>query len=107
MGHLRRIDAQDLTRWFSGWRSVALVTVAEVDGYAPRWLYAIGRRVGNVWFDYWTGRCPRCGAEDSRTGDNALGWLLRRLLWRLQGRAATRPAWLLAVFEKPQELDAS
>lgn len=100
MGHLRRIGERELTSWFPGWKTVMLRTIGTVNGYAPHWVYAVARRIGNVWFDYWTDRCPKCHATASRTGDNAVGWLLRRVIWRLEARAAARPAWFLVLFER-------
>jgi hypothetical protein len=100
MGHLRRIAEDDLQAWFPGWRPLVLRTIGQVSGNAPAWVYACARRLGNVWFDYWTDQCPKCGTHESRVPDNILGFLLRRIVWRLQHRAPPQPAWLLAVFER-------
>ena len=100
MGHLREIAEADLTAWFPGWQVVALREIGTIEGYAPRWLYVVSRQIGSVWFDYWTDQCPNCGARGSRAADNAIGRLLRRVIWRLVARAAPRAAWLLALFEK-------
>lgn len=100
MGHVRGIAEDDLTAWFPGWRTVTLREIGGVSGYAPGWLYMVSRRLGDVWFDYSNDRCPKCSAMASRRPDNAIGWLLRRIIWRLTTRAAPRPAWLLALFEK-------
>jgi len=100
MGHLRRITEDDLQAWFPGWKPLVMRTIAQVNGHAPVWVYALARRIGNVWFDYWTERCPKCGELDSRVPDNFLGFFMRRIIWRLQRFAAGQPAWLLAVFER-------
>jgi hypothetical protein len=100
MGHLRRIAEDDLQIWFPGWKLLSSRTIGHVNGYAPAWTYACARRIGDVWFDYWTDRCPSCGTLNSRVPDNVLGFLLRRIIWRLQRVAGVQPAWLLAVFER-------
>ena len=100
MGHLRRIGEEDLKAWFSGWTLLRSRSIGEVSGYAPGWIYALSRRIGSVWFDYWTDRCPKCGASDARRQDNVLGFVMRRIVWRLQRLADDRPAWTLALFKR-------
>ena len=51
----------DLRSWFPSWKPLILRTIGQIDGQAPSWVYASARRVGDVWFDYWTDRCPKCG----------------------------------------------
>jgi Methyltransferase domain len=100
MGHLRRIGEKDLEAWFPDWKLLDSRPIGEVSGYAPGWVYAVSRRIGNVWFDYWMERCPKCGATAARRQDNVAGFVLRRILWRLQRKAKARPAWTLALFQR-------
>lgn len=100
MGHLRQIGEQDLKAWFPAWTLLSLRPIGQVSGYAPGWIYAVSRRIGEVWFDYWTDRCPKCGAADARRRDNVVGFVMRRIIWRLQRVARVRPAWTLALFKR-------
>lgn len=101
MGHLRYVDDNTLRNWFPNWEPLVLRTMGVPHhGCAPDWIYALSRRVGNVWFDYWTDRCPKCRALHSCVTDNYLGFLLRRIIWRLEISAPSKPAWLLSLFRR-------
>jgi hypothetical protein len=102
MGHLRYCDESDLHRWFDKMILHKIEFVGRVNGYAPRWLYSAAYHLGNAWIDYNFGMCPRCEKTDRAPRPNLFGHLLRRLIWRAEHFAKSRPAWVLVVFQLPE-----
>jgi hypothetical protein len=100
MGHRHSFDESSLALLFPAMRCINTELVARVRGYAPDWLYRLARVHGDVWFDYWLGRCPACGSKDSKEDPNWRGEILVRFLWRLEHWARSRPAWLLMLLSK-------
>jgi hypothetical protein len=99
MGHLHWLDEITLTRLFDRGMPAHTEFIGNLPGYAPDWLYAAGRRLGNLWYSYNFGQCPGCGATDRPVAPNPLGFLLERLIWRLESVASPRPAWILMLFQ--------
>jgi hypothetical protein len=97
-GHVRTFDEDRLSNLFPQARTVAMRTIARVPGSAPSWMYALTHHLGNSWDPVSGDRCPACDAAAQTPKENALGYLLRRVLWRVERFASPRPAWLLALF---------
>lgn len=100
MGHVRRLSRSDLVRFFPGFAVSREALVSTEPGYAPDWLYAVARRAGNVWYPTSAGACPRCGSRSAAPLPNALGWVLQRIIWRLEARQPRRPAWIVMLLDR-------
>ena len=70
-------------------------------GAVPNCLYWIAKRVGGVWSPLGHALCPRCAANEKRLSKgNIVGFLITRLIWRLETQARYRPTWVLALYER-------
>jgi hypothetical protein len=98
MGHLRSLDDGSLVRMFDRAVPERTELIGQLTGYAPDWLYTVANRLGNSWCAYNFGQCPNCGRTHEAVRPNVLGYLLTRLIWRMERAAGRRPSWVLTVF---------
>lgn len=103
MGHLHYFDEARLDGHFPGMRAVKREEIGQVLGYAPDWLYALGRAFGGglhrAVFDHPTGVCPKCMRTDAAMKPNFAGMLIERIIWRLERIVPRRSAWMLVLYE--------
>jgi hypothetical protein len=97
MGHLHWFDFSKVDSLFP-----RMWSRSEVPGYAPDWLYALGRSIGRVWYrdvsDCPAGTCPRCKRQDAAIAPTRAGWFIQRIIWRIERAVRPQPAWLLAIY---------
>jgi Methyltransferase domain len=102
MGHLHWFDLATVDSLFPRMQRQRHEMIGEVPGNAPDWLYALGRSVGRVWhpdvFDTPGGTCPRCKRRGAAIAPTRAGWLIQRIIWRIERFARPQPAWLLARY---------
>ncbi len=106
MGHVQSFDERRLRGLFGPMRLLRTELMGSIVGRAPGWLYALARRIGNVYFDHAL-RCPSCGQSDQAVPDNSVGYILRRVIWRLERRAGQKPAWIAMLFEHDDQTSVS
>ncbi len=98
MEHLYHFDKQHLLSLFPGWRAETFDLVGSQQGYAPDWFYRMANKLGNSWSTlYW--KCTKCGQEPGVQKENPIGFVARRIIWRLENRVPRREAWMLALLE--------
>jgi len=98
MEHLHYFDKQHLLSLFPGWRAKTFDLVGSQRGYAPDLLYSIANKLGNSWSPlYW--KCTKCQQEPGVQKENLIGFVVRRIIWRLEKRFPRRKAWMLALLE--------
>ncbi|MCF6210134.1 MAG: class I SAM-dependent methyltransferase [Gammaproteobacteria bacterium] len=98
MEHLYYFDKQRLLSLFPGWRTETFDLVGSQPGYAPDRLYSIANKLGNSWSTlYW--KCTKCRQEPGIQRENLIGFIVRRIIWRLEKRVPRREAWMLALLE--------
>ena len=97
-GHIQSFDEERLSSFFPGVRTVEMTTIARIPGTAPSWMCVATHRLGNSWDPLAGDECPACKASARLPKENVLGFLGRRLLWRMAKFARPSPAWLLARF---------
>jgi hypothetical protein len=106
MGHLQYFDEPKLASLFPSMHRARTETIGEVPGYAPDWLYSAARVVGGVSHqrhsihDVRSDMCPRCKRAHAATRPNPAGWVIQRILWRIERAAPACPAWLLVLFTR-------
>ncbi len=104
MGHLHNFDERKLDVHFPGMRAVRREAIGQVLGYAPDWLYTLGRAFGAGWhpgvFEYPEGVCPNCLRADAAVRPSFFGMLIERITWRAERIMPPRPAWLLVLYER-------
>jgi hypothetical protein len=106
MGHLHYFDELRLGSLFPDMLKVREETIGEVSGDAPDWLYTVARVVGQVShrnhsiLDVPRDTCPHCLRPDAATPPNSAGWVIQRIVWRIERAMPTCPAWLLALFSR-------
>jgi hypothetical protein len=103
MGHVQLFDEARLLELFKPMDATRVEMIGHMNGRAPGFLYRASRRLGNVWYDYSFGSCPACGKTDRAVRENALGYIMRRVIWRFERRAATQPAWIAMLFRRGSE----
>jgi len=97
MEHLHCLDDKKLLTLFEGTTPEKINFIGTMPGYAPDWFYRLAKAVGNVWVDFNAGYCPNCQQSDKAVAPSPLGYVLQRLIWRLEQRATPRPAWVLVL----------
>ncbi len=99
MEHLHYFDEQRLLSRFPGWRAKTLDLVGSQRDYAPDALYSIANKLGNSWSTmHW--KCTGCQQEPGRQRENLIGFVTRRIIWRLESHFPRRAVWILALLEK-------
>lgn len=100
--HLNTFDRRSLQRLFPGFVTRRTQEFGFLVPRAFRMLHLIGQKWGRVWSYSEASVCPSCGSVNSnKPKENLFGYLLERLLWRLQGvKALQRPAFLGALYER-------
>ena len=101
MGHVNYMDENTLTTLFKVASLQKAELVGKVEDYAPDWLYWSANKLGNSWCDYMFGNCPKCEQSDVAAAPNPIGYVIRRLIWRIERAAGSRPSWILALFKMP------
>lgn len=73
-------------------------------GTLPNTLYWAQRVLGEYWPGLGHAVCPRCGSPDRAVlSGNCLGWLLSRVIWRLERVFGQRkPSHIFAVYERQE-----
>lgn len=100
MEHLHYFDEPDLLTLFPDWRLEKIELAGSQRGYAPDVLYKLANRPGNSWSTlYW--KCTNCQQDPGRQKENAIGYVIRRIIWRLESRLPRRKAWMLALLKHP------
>ena len=99
MQHLRYFDEAKLRLLFPKATVRHEERIASLGGYAPDWLYRIANVIGNAWQKYTYDTCPGCRGPAVPCRPNFVGEALLRIIWRLEGVAPRRAAWLLTLFE--------
>ena len=98
MDHVRFFDDRLLLRLFPGATLLTVELVGSINGYAPDWLYWTASRIGNAWQGLvYRDACPGCHRPPKAVTPNVLGYILQRIIWRMERRARPRPAWVLAL----------
>ncbi len=99
MAHLHYFDEENLLPLFPGWTVKEARKIGELKGYAPDNLYKLANRWGNSWSKlHWN--CPKCGKKTEEQQENIFGYLLRRVIWRLENLAPKRKGWILLLLER-------
>lgn len=99
MAHLHYFDESIILTHFPQWKVQRTLFLGETNGYAPDFLYRLARKVGNAWHPYdWN--CPACGRNPGLQSVNWFGWMLQRVIWRIEARVKKRPAWVLLVLAR-------
>lgn len=106
MGHLHSFDEYRLSALFSGLHKVREETLGQVPGYAPDWLYTIARVFGRAThhnhsiLDVPADTCPRCMRPHAAARPNPVGWVMQRIIWRVERARMPSPAWLLMLLSR-------
>jgi predicted RNA-binding Zn-ribbon protein involved in translation (DUF1610 family) len=98
MGHVQSFDEKVLRDLFRPMRLARMQLMGSISGRAPGRLYALARQWGNVYFDHALA-CPSCGQSGKSVRENGIGYLMRRVIWRLERHAGQKPAWIAMLFE--------
>jgi hypothetical protein len=98
MGHLHYMDERKVDGLFRKASRVKTDMVGRIAGYAPDWLYKASNLFGNAWSNFAAGVCPACQLSDRAVGPNPIGFVLQRLIWRIEDRVKARPAWVVMLF---------
>lgn len=99
MDHKHYFDESILDNQFYEYRVQKRQLVGTHWGYAPDWMYSLAARWENVWRELpW--KCPGCGDDPGRQKTNLFGYILQRIIWRLEKRAPTRPTWMFCSYSK-------
>lgn len=100
MGHVRFLDETDLDRLFPAAIAKHRELIGAVTGYAPDLIYKLAYRWGSAWQDLIDPQsCPACGGSPKANHPNMLGWVIQRVIWRLERAVRQKAAWQLCLYE--------
>jgi hypothetical protein len=99
MDHRHYFDQERLRVLMRPWVGERVELCGQTMGYAPDFLYRIANRVGNSWSVSPWG-CHACGEPRPEVPPNVVGFLTRRVIWRLERAARPRGAWVFGLFQR-------
>jgi SAM-dependent methyltransferase len=104
-GHLHSFDTRRLHRLLCPEFRIAQQILLSIRGYhfgaVHNWLYWLAKRVGNVWSPLGHAYCPRCGDNVKKSSPgNLFGYILIRLIWRLEIRMEPVPMCIIAMYTR-------
>jgi Methyltransferase domain len=101
MDHRHYFDERGLRTLMHPWVDERMELCGRTSGYAPDFLYRIANRVGDSWSVSPWG-CHACGDPRPEIRPNLVGYLARRVIWRLERAARPRAAWVFGVFRRAE-----
>jgi SAM-dependent methyltransferase len=102
-GHLRRFDLRILKCIFSHARLMERKYFQPREAKIPSFAWIAVRKFGGVWGSHSESsiKCDKCGGDAIDSKGNILGWILLRLIWRLQKvNPVKKPIWIGCLYRK-------